>query len=241
MKRIFLSAYILFFIPIFIPGIVGAHHFNRSLFRKTVDQIGQDSIPDYYPASFFDKICGDDTLIIPGKSIGIFKVDIKSKSFLKDLKLPLPQGRGVIQRGIYSSIWHYEKSSAKKYEIAEGARSSSQGDHKSYIRMLRTTDSRFKTKQGIGVGSSFAEISKTYDKLKASYTYQTYPNQKSLQLYLAPRKGIIFEMTTHHGQVRKKSICHAVMVTSLQTNNPIPIPLAGMMSNFEKYVTTTKN
>src|SRR5690625_955023 len=109
-----------------IAGLAVSHPYREgitssNIFRQT------DTLPACYQDSFFNKISVKETLIIPGKSIGVFKVNVQAKRFYKNLAkkvtLPKRQKGGVIMTGsTYGAQWYYWNGATTKYVFAEGSK-----------------------------------------------------------------------------------------------------------------------
>src|SRR5690625_2579247 len=190
-----------------VVGMAVSHPYKGGMILPNTLLQQKDTLPACYPDSFFNKISGKEALIIPGKSIGVFKVNVQTKRFYKNLAkkvtLPKRQKGGVIMTGsTYGAQWYYWNGTTTKYVFAEGSKVTFNQKKKdtgpSVIQMLRTTDPRFQTKEGLGVGSSFAEITKAFNKLKRSFVYESYPGKEHIALYSSAPKGIVFEMASHN-------------------------------------------
>lgn len=102
--------------------------------------------------------------------------------------------------------WFYGKENLKRSLIVFSE--CDPGDEmKPHVIWIRTNDPAFKTKEGLGVGSTIEEIQLVFPNLEILGTYGDMLSKKTIVLLNAQKAGITFEV-----EKEAMEICHAIMV-----------------------------
>lgn len=133
------------------------------------------------------------SLIVAGKSLGRFRLKQDMQTVTTILGEP---DAGDAAMGKAWGIW-YEKdpSGGQKSEIAiySSYKDSTMMDKD--VKQIRTTARRFKTIEGLGIGSSVSDFKRAYPdlSLQAQYSYGT---SDTISLYDSESRGIAIELIT---------------------------------------------
>lgn len=133
-------------------------------------------------------------LIIPGKQIGIYKLNEKAQPILKDLGQPDESDAGM---GKAMLSWGKVKGDRLSVFIAQQMGI----EDFSRIRAVRTLSSKFKSRDKLGVGSSLTELNEQYRLTKIG---QFTEKEETYALW-GDASGIGFEIDA-------KETCHGVVV-----------------------------
>lgn len=130
-----------------------------------------------------------DWLITPGKSIGHIVLDNDVQNTITQLGKPDSSDAAM---GSSLMVW-FAKHDPADYRTAVFSHHNMGGKDESvsHVQKILVTSPRFKTDDGVGVGSTKQEIQKTYN-LKATSTYSK--NGGKVQVYTDLSKGISFEI-----------------------------------------------
>ncbi|MDB5149438.1 MAG: hypothetical protein JWQ57_3458 [Mucilaginibacter sp.] len=128
-------------------------------------------------------------LITPGKSIGHIALNDDVQNTITQLGKPDSSDAAM---GSSLMVW-FAKHDPAGYRTAVFSHHNMGGKDESvsHVQKILVTSPRFKTDDGVGVGSTKQEIQKTY-KLKPTSTYSK--NSSKVQVYTDLDKGISFEI-----------------------------------------------
>jgi hypothetical protein len=130
-----------------------------------------------------------DWLITPGKSIGHIILNDDVQNVIKRLGKPDSSDAAM---GSSLMVW-FAKHDITRYRTAifSHRNMGSKDESISHIQKILVTSPRFRTGEGVGVGSTKQDIQKYYS-LKPTSTYTN--NGGKVQIYTDPGKGISFEI-----------------------------------------------
>lgn len=135
-----------------------------------------------------EKQVSDAALIIPGKSIGKISLKENAEEVYKILGKP---DSGDAAMGKSLSTW-YANHNPKGYQtqIFCSRNMGSPDENTSRVKQIRVTSPFFKTKEGIGAGSTLAQIQTKFKVVKTA----SYPDKKPPYQIYDDKKSIAFEI-----------------------------------------------
>ncbi len=184
---------------LFITGFVTAcsgvsNHGNTSNKKQEID-------------TFLMKFKGAEARLLPGQSMGKIRVGERSEK-INNLHLGQPD---KMDAGMCKSLnrWFYGQDSSQSLDIFSAC--SGEDQMKPHVKWVRTTDSLFKTKQGLQVGSRLQDIKSVYDSLLSVATY-TGQGHALTNIITAKDRGITFEVNTVGKQLTSQDTCKAIII-----------------------------
>ncbi|RYY35374.1 MAG: hypothetical protein EOP46_10235 [Sphingobacteriaceae bacterium] len=130
-----------------------------------------------------------ENLIVPGKSIGTFAIGSSADSLIKVLGKP---DRSDAAMGSMLNTWYAKHdTAAARTSLFSTREMGTPDDSVSRIKKIIVTSPDFKTKEGLTVGASLAEIGKYYG-VRSTGTYKE--KGKAYVSYSDLEKGIGFEV-----------------------------------------------
>ncbi|MHA4895865.1 hypothetical protein ACXZ1K_14015 [Pedobacter sp. PWIIR3] len=136
-----------------------------------------------------------DSLLIPGKSAGLIKIDQDAAELFK-IYGTADAGDAAMQKAV--AIW-YKDHNPKSYATAIYTVRDTGDNPPARIKQIRVTSPGYKTVQGLGISSSLKDLSETYALVKIK------PGKEIGNEIYDSKTGITFE-------IDKNKMCSAVII-----------------------------
>lgn len=159
----------------------------------TVAACGRSNREDESTRSEADTLAADTTsiadslLIVPGQSVGFYRLDDADSLLLKKLGKPdfsdAAMGKAVL-------VWHTDTGGGQSYPLSVFTSRDMGNDETARLKQIRITSPLFETRESLRVGSALQEITGVF-AVRPRETYES--NGASYSIY-DTRDGIAFEV-----------------------------------------------